>query len=778
MNKENTEKLIKIINLLDKLCEYNEGETDGCKKSKSFASNEISKTFNSLEYNKSLFPISCEQNSLVSKTNKIINEIKISKTLFFSNKSHSNEKNKLSYKKSINSYKDDNNNVDTDIIDRETSEIGNNSIKKSKSYKEYIENENTSINIKYNNDLHNKPSYDSNFNSIRKKKIIDMKNNYFLRDNSNCDKIFSIYSSYDCMFPIFKCHTYNFMSKKKTLNVLKVNLSDSELIALNNSNENKKKILKMIKHKKEIINYTDKILNEDSLENSEHIVHLRKYNHSSFEIGQDSEIDQKRTHQMLENIIHKLNTNINGIINIYKNKINKLNRSNVNLSRKLEDAVEHNDDQIQEIRDLNKIITTMKGEKIEMNKIIEGYEFDMNKSKKLIKEEENNEKQKNILEREIKNLKKELNIVNSLNDKIKDEQLLLQEKIQEKNKKNNTKKHKIKTSNASVVEKNEIPLPIELKDKKVQNEKKNTIQLKIKKDIIDRYRSDTILDNYLRIKNKLLESNEKCYFLSKTNFELFKGLKKKKKKIDSLKKKVSYLKHFAMEMKKVEIPYLHLEKEEPISSIIKSRVDYLSPSKYEPNVKISRKRKSLVQLYNTNQYIEVDNNRDKNFEGLKKRLKNLNNENNLLKNKYEMVYKKYIGLLKKLRENKEFTFIEEKKIKKTKELFPKPDVIHYFYLKQKNTDIRKKYSQDNKIENCIKVEAVDKTKNNTLQYRNYKDGENYSDVEFYISNEFLKRIDVKDILNIRYIYSYGNIARRTTTFSEKGCASNYYNCVW
>lgn len=33
MNKENTEKLIKIINLLDKLCEYNEGETDGCKKS-------------------------------------------------------------------------------------------------------------------------------------------------------------------------------------------------------------------------------------------------------------------------------------------------------------------------------------------------------------------------------------------------------------------------------------------------------------------------------------------------------------------------------------------------------------------------------------------------------------------------------------------------------------------------------------------------------------------------------------------------------------------------
>ncbi|EAA19055.1 hypothetical protein [Plasmodium yoelii yoelii] len=128
----------------------------------------------------------------------------------------------------------------------------------------------------------------------------------------------------------------------------------------------------------------------------------------------------------------------------------------------------------------------MKGEKIEMNKIIEGYEFDMNKSKKLIKEEENNEKQKNILEREIKNLKKELNIVNSLNEKIKGEKLLLQEKIQEKNKKINTKKDKIKANNISVVEKDEIPLPIELKDKKIQNEKKSTIQLKIKKDIINR----------------------------------------------------------------------------------------------------------------------------------------------------------------------------------------------------------------------------------------------------------------------------------------------------
>ncbi|WBY59146.1 hypothetical protein Py17XNL_001205017 [Plasmodium yoelii yoelii] len=733
MNKENTEKLIKIINLLDKLCECNEGENENCKKLESFVSNEISKTFNSLEYNKSLFPINYEQNSLVSKTNKIINEIKKSKTLFFSNKSQLNEKNKLSYKQSKNSYKDDdddddgdnnnninNNNVDAGIIDRETSEIGNNSINKSKNYKEYIENENTSSNIKHNNDLHRKSSYDSKLNSISNKKITDMKNNYFLRDNSNCDKIFSIYSSYNCMFPIFKCHTYNFMSKKKALNVLKDNLSDSELIALNNSNENKKKIMNMIKHKKEIINYTDKILNDDSLENSEQIVHLRKYNHSSLEIGQDSDIDQKHTQQMLENIIHKLNTNINGIINRYKNKINDLNRSNANLSRKLEDAVEHNDDQIQEIRDLNKIITTMKGEKIEMNKIIEGYEFDMNKSKKLIKEEENNEKQKNILEREIKNLKKELNIVNSLNEKIKGEKLLLQEKIQEKNKKINTKKDKIKANNISVVEKDEIPLPIELKDKKIQNEKKSTIQLKIKKDIINRYRSDTILDNYLRIKNKLLESNEKCYFLSKTNFELFKGLKKKKKKIDSLNKKVSYLKDFVMEMKKVETPSLHLTKEEPISSIIKSRVDYLASSKYEPVVKMSRKRKSLVQLYNTNQSIAVDNNRDKQVEGLKKLLKNLNNENNLLKNKYEMLYKKYIGLLKKLKENKEFTFIKEKKIKKTKELFPEPDVIHYFYLKQKDTDIRKKYSQDNKIANCIKVEAVDKTKNNSLQCRNYK----------------------------------------------------------
>ncbi|VTZ69596.1 conserved Plasmodium protein, unknown function [Plasmodium chabaudi chabaudi] len=783
MNKENTEKLIKIINLLDKLCEYNEGKTEGCKRLKPLVSSEISKTFNSLEYNKSLFPLNYEQNSLNSNTNKIINEIKKSKTLFFSNKSNSNEKNKLSYKKIITGCKDDNTNVDTDAIDRENSELGNNFVKNTKDYMEYAENENTPININHNNDLTKKPSYDSKFNSISKKIIIDIKNNYVLGDDSNYDNNLSIYSSSNCMVPIYKWHTYNLMSKKKALNMLKGNLSDSELIAFNNSNENKKRIMEMIKHKKKIVKYTDKILNEDSLESSGQIVHLRKCNHISLEIDQDNDIDQKHTQQMLENIIHKLNTNINGVINRYKNKINVLNRSNANLSRKLEDAVEHNDDQVQEIRDLNKIITEMKGEKIEMNKIIEGYEFDINKSKKLIKEEESNEKQKNILEREIKNLRKELNIVNSLNDKIKDEQLLLQEKIQKKNKKINTTKHKIRASNASVVEKNEIPLPLEPKDTacksyEVQNEKQKTIPFKVKKDIINRYRSDTILDNYLRIKNRLLESNEKCYFLSKTNFELFKGLKKKKKKIDSLNKKIAYLKKFATDMKKVETPYLHLAKEEPNSSIIKTKVGYLSPSKYEPNVKISRKRKSLVQLYNTNQSFEVDNNRDKKVEGIKKLLKNLNNENNLLKNKYEMLYKKYIRLLKKLRENKEFTFIEEKKIKTTKEIFPESDVIHYFYLKPKDADIRKKHSQDNKIGNCIKVEAVDKTKHNPLQYRNYKDDENYSDVEFYISNEFLKRMDVKDILNIRYIYSYGDINRRTTTFSEKGCTPNYYNCVW
>ncbi|KEG03437.1 hypothetical protein YYE_01461 [Plasmodium vinckei vinckei] len=536
MNKENTEKLIKIINLLDKLCECNEGKNEGCKRLRPFVSNDISKTFNSLESNRSLFPFSCEQNPLNSNTNKIINEIKISKTLFFSNKSHSNEKNKLSYKKLISVCKDDNNNnVDTDIIDREKSEIGNNSVNDTKNYMEYVENGKTPINIKQNNDLHNKSSYDSKLNSNSNKRIIDMKSNYVLGDDSNYDKNISIYSSSNCMSPIYKWHTYNLISKKKAFNILKGNLSDSELIVFNNSNENKKSIMKMIKHKKKIVKYTDKILNEDSLESSGQIFHLRKYNHSSLSIGQDYDIDQKHTQQMLENIIHKLNTNINGIINKYKSKINMLNRSNANLSRKLEDAVEHNDDQVQEIRDLNKIITKMKGEKIEMNKIIEGYEFDMNKSKKLIKEEESNEKQKNILEREIKNLKKELNIVNSLNDKIKDEQLLLQEKIQEKNKKINTTKHKIRASNASVVEKNDILLPLEPKDKEcksyvIQNENQKKIQFKIKKDTINRYRSDTILDNYLRVKNKLLESNEKCYFLSKTNFELFKGLKKKKKK--------------------------------------------------------------------------------------------------------------------------------------------------------------------------------------------------------------------------------------------------------
>lgn len=57
------------------------------------------------------------------------------------------------------------------------------------------------------------------------------------------------------------------------------------------------------------------------------------------------------------------------------------------------------------------------------------------------------------------------------------------------------------------------------------------------------------MDNFERMKKKLFESNERCYILSKTNLQLFKGIRNRKKKIYTMNREMSNLKHILLKGK-------------------------------------------------------------------------------------------------------------------------------------------------------------------------------------------------------------------------------------
>ncbi|SCN12169.1 conserved Plasmodium protein, unknown function [Plasmodium malariae] len=739
MNKENTKKLISIINVLDKLSEHNEGKDESCHKLKSFFSSEFSKTYDSLENEKSLFPLYYEKDKLDSNVNKIINEIKTTKSFFYFNKSNSQEK-----EESENSDKKYNTTKSCHLNDG--GEIYN---------KEYNIDEN--INNSYEH--FNGTSLDIMNSAVLGGKESLKKTNY----TDKINKTFS--SSYD-EFSFIKLQTGSFMSKRNSLNMFRNYFSDTELLSFNNCYKKKRNLKRMLR-KRETVKCNNVKLNVNSIKKSEFIANPKKYKtiRGNMDEGLDEYeyLDHNDIGQLLEKILEHLNINL-------KKTINKLNKTNYTLNNKLETAVENNDEQEQEIRDLNKRISQITEQKTEMNKIIESYEFRISNSKKLKNEQQSDGKQRNALEQDIKNLKRELNIANSLNDKIINEKLLLQEKIKKKNNKIRMEKNKLRTANDLILEKSNLLLQLQLANGihapsvstrmtyKGCKERERTIPCKTKKKIINRYRSDTILDNYERIKNKLFESNEKCYFLSKTNLELFKGLNIKKKKIDILNKKMSYLKYFMKAKEKLNNQHSH-ELKEYKNEVENSHNSDCSSEKEEIKKLICEKK----EFTEVNEYEEhkLDNKQKERIKSLEKILNSITNEHNLLKKKYEMLYKKYLRLLKKNTcKNKDFTFIEKKK----EDISPAVDVIHSFYLKKKENNLKKNYQRGNKLINYIKGKVIDKKHVRIGKFRNYKEYNDYGDIEFYISNQILRWININEITDIRYIYSYGNATGNLCTY--------------
>ncbi|EUR71869.1 hypothetical protein PFBG_02895 [Plasmodium falciparum 7G8] len=132
--------------------------------------------------------------------------------------------------------------------------------------------------------------------------------------------------------------------------------------------------------------------------------------------------------------------------------INKLCKLNDTLSGKLENALENNDEQAQEIRDLNKKIHIIKEQKTEMNKIIEDYEFQTVNRKKLENSQQNYIKERDKLDDEIKYLKNELNMMKSTNLKIKEEKLLLKDKFKKYKGKYHNQKEKLQNANELILE--------------------------------------------------------------------------------------------------------------------------------------------------------------------------------------------------------------------------------------------------------------------------------------------------------------------------------------
>ncbi|SBT76703.1 conserved Plasmodium protein, unknown function [Plasmodium ovale] len=796
MNKENTEKLIRVINLLDKVCEYNETKDGSLDKLKSFNSSELSKTFGSLENHKFLFPLNYEKDTLDSNVNKIINEIKTTKSFFYFNKSRSEEKEESEGDHFSKTTRRDNDSSRSSVkrcpLVEEVLKKGRNDSK------EHI----TSENGGRENARRCDTSVESGMLSV---KIAFPEESYDSPKKRNyIDKVNAIYSYNDDTFSFVKVQTDNFTSKRDSFNVLRDHFSDSELLSFHNSNKKEQKLRNMLRKKG--MNARDgDILNRDSSGSSAFITHARAYKNVRSDIDEDEYLDHKGTGQLLEKVIEHLNIKLKETICRYLKEIKKLNKANCTLSNKLENAVENNDEQAQEIRDLQKRICLIKEQKTEMNKIIEGYELEMDLSKKLTHEQKDEGKHRIALEQEIKNLKRELNLANCLNDKMKDEKLLLQEKIKNKDDKLRREKHKLRTANDLISEKNDLLVQLQLGNNvdispKECIERKHTAACKTKKKIINRYGSDTILDNYERVKNKLFESNEKCYFLSKTNFELFKGLKKKKKKIDTLNKEMSYLRYFMMGRGNPSTSYSHQMKEERISDAMNPNYTEDSRPNEQATTLVRKKRRILLKLCETGEmhtanvtsetditgkvHISGETNINGKAELTEEKIRSLDNnlrtitsEHELLRKRYELLYRKYIRLLKReSRKNKDFTFIEEKK----KEILsPKCDILHSFYFKKGKTMFNQNRQRNNKLIDYIKAKVIYRKQTGKNGYRNCKesgyrgDCGDYGDVEFYISNEILRRMDVKDIVNIRYIYSYGNMMRAGTVFSLLGKGSNY-----
>ncbi|ETW56547.1 hypothetical protein PFUGPA_01337 [Plasmodium falciparum Palo Alto/Uganda] len=217
------------------------------------------------------------------------------------------------------------------------------------------------------------------------------------------------------------------------------------------------------------------------------------------------------------------------------------------------------------------------------------------------------------------------------------------------------------------------------------------------------------MDNFERMKKKLFESNERCYILSKTNLQLFKGIRNRKKKIYTMNREMSNLKHILLKGKEGMSRCTLLDLKENTAGLgtsnsnvsynglckrcckLKDENDTISEKSY--NNKICNNIIDEKMLYENSSNFDLILNRK-------------NNEYNLLKDRYDVLYKKYIKLLTTYScKNEDFTFI---KTKTQEEMIPKKDVFHSFYVKNTKNNIEKCHSKDNKLISYIKAKVVNK----------------------------------------------------------------------
>eukprot|EP00366_Plasmodium_knowlesi_P001275 XP_002258772.1 hypothetical protein, conserved in Plasmodium species [Plasmodium knowlesi strain H] len=731
MNKENTEKLIRIISLLDKISERNDAKNPKYGKLKSFFSSELSKTFDTLDNQKSVFPLHCENDTRDFSTNQIIDKIKKTKSFFYFNKSYSSERDESSCgdRAWVETGKRGGvpqNETQTEqqpeplngLLGGLISEPPTGAHTREQRPRKEDSTERVNNKCTHFPDSHGE---EKKWPSIRETTGCVKGSNQGAKTNTT----FSFESE---GFSSPKRYTGSFHFKRKSQHEPRNYFSDTELLEYYNTNRKKRNLLEILK-KQQVRKYKDKLC-EHYVDNPLFIATSKKYGNVHDDVEADAYLDHKDLGQLLEKILEHLNVNLKEAMNIYVKEIKKLNKANETLSRKLETAVENNDEQAQEIRDLNKRISKIGEEKTEMNKRIEGYEFTIHKSKKLKNEEQNDKEENGALDMEIKNLKRELNLANSLNDKIKDEKLYLQERIKNKEDKLRREKDKVASEkcacmNAAVskmvyVPNERITVEYILLSENIQRSSTKTkkggrrfsVLHRRRNERINSYRSDTILDNYQRVKSKLLESNEKCYFLSKTNLELFRGLKKKRKKIDTLNKQMSYLKYFFKEREKMDrCNEYHLKQENSTH-----KCDHMESNKSYAPCAEEEYKSTPTNEHNSSAKMR-DHEEGGEIQCLEKNYYNLNNEHKMLKKKYELLYKKYVRLLGKgSNKSNELAF----KRQKGEENVPtQSDVIHSFYMKRGQDNLGRPFHQGNNLINYIKAKVIHRKNLHDRKFRNY-----------------------------------------------------------
>ncbi|GAB66071.1 hypothetical protein PCYB_082320 [Plasmodium cynomolgi strain B] len=485
MNKENTEKLISIINLLDKISERNDAKNPKYDKVKSFFSSELSKTFDTLDNQKSMFPLHCENDTRDFSAKQIIDKIKKTKSFFYFNKSYSSERDEstcgdrawVATRKGGDVPQNEGqteqqtehqteplreppskplreppneppNEPPSEPPSEQLSEQLSESPKGAHAREQRSRKEDSTERV------NNKCTHFHDIHGEGKKSTSITETTGCVKGSNQDSKTNTTFSFESEGFSSAKRYTGSFHFKRKSQHEPRDYFSDTELLEYNNSSRKKKNLLEMLK-RQQVRKYKEE-LRADSVDNSAFIAPSKKCGRVHEEVEADEYLDHKGLGQLLEKIIEHLNVNLKEAMNKYVKEINKLNKANDTLSRKLETAVENNDEQAQEIRDLNKRISQIGEEKTEMNKRIESYEFTIHKSKKLKNEGQGDNEAKGALEMEIKNLKRELNLANSLNEKIKHEKLSLQEKIKNKTDKLRREKDKLKKANDLLLEKSNL----------------------------------------------------------------------------------------------------------------------------------------------------------------------------------------------------------------------------------------------------------------------------------------------------------------------------------